>query len=213
MGAMLPAPHPCNLCNLWTVFLIHRPTASAIESFLAVSRDMPLSYGPEGIARDGARGYKIDDVRVEIGTGADAFERAKAALLDWQMFNTGFTEVFPPRASTEDGSAVAVLIRHLGFWSLNASRVVYQIREDAGEIRFGFAYGTLVEHGERGEEVFAVCLERETQRVSYWLRAASQPAAFLAILGYPFVRHLQARFRQASCQAMIRAVAGKQEGK
>jgi len=196
-----------NLCNLWTVFLLHRPTASAIEAFLADGRNHRLSYEPIGIAKGDPRGYQLDDVRVEVGAGAAAFERAKAALLDWEMFNTGFTEVFPARASTEDGSNVAVLIRHFGFWSLNASRVVYQIREeDSGEIRFGFAYGTLTDHGERGEEVFAACFHRETQKVSYWLRAASQPAALLARLGYPFVRHLQARFRRASCDAMVRAV-------
>jgi uncharacterized protein (UPF0548 family) len=189
------------------VFLIHRPLPEEIETFLAASRE--LSYQPIGIAMEGARGYKMDDVRVEIGSGVETFERAKAALQNWEMFNTGFTEVFPAHASTADGSTVAVLVRHLGFWSLNACRVVYQIREDAaGEIRFGFAYGTLVDHGERGEEVFAVCLHRETQKVSYWLRAASQPAALLAKLGYPFVRHLQARFRRASCKAMVCAVAG-----
>lgn len=194
------------------LFLLARPNTQAVEDFLAASRDMPLSYGPIGIARDSARGYRIDDVRVEIGKGVEAFERAKAVLERWEMFNTGFTEIFPAHASTEDGSTVAVLVRHLGFWSLNASRVVYQIREDAAaEIRFGFAYGTLAEHGERGEEVFAVCFHRQTQHVTYWLRAASQPAALLAVLGYPIVRRLQARFRRASCEAMIRAV-GNREG-
>lgn len=197
-----------NLCNLWSVFLIHRPSAEEIQAFLATSRSLGLSYQPIGLARQSPPGYKVDEVRVEIGTGAAAFERAKAAIRDWEMFNTGFTEVFPAHASTEDGSTLAVLVRHLGFWSLNAARVVYQVREDGEEIRTGFAYGTQVEHGERGEEMFAVCFERETQRVAYWLRAASQPAAFLAKLGYPFVRHLQARFRRASCEAMVRAVAG-----
>jgi len=203
---MLPVPI-CNLCNLWIVFLIRRPAAWGIEAFLAAGLDHRLSYGPTGIARERPRGYRVDDVRVEIGAGAAAFDRAKAAIQGWEMFNTGFTEVFPAHASTEDGSTVAVLVRHLGFWSLNACRVVYQIREeDAGEISFGFAYGTLVEHGERGEEVFAVCFHRETQKVTYWLRSAWRPATLLAKLGYPFVRHLQARFRRASCEAMIRVV-------
>ncbi len=206
-GGNVTSSDPRNLCNLWIVFLVHRPTASAIEAFLAASRNQPLSYGPAGIARESPRGYKLDEVRVEIGMGAAAFERAKSALLDWEMFSTGFTEVFPGHAPTEDGSTVAVLVRHLGFWSLNACRVVYQIREEAAEeIRFGFAYGTLVEHGERGEEIFAVCLNRQTHKVSYWLRAASRPAAFLANLGYPIARRLQARFRKASCEAMVRAV-------
>lgn len=197
-----------NLCNLWIVFLTQRPSPEVIEAFLATSRGLGLSYQPIGIARKDPSEYRVDEVRVEIGSGVAAFERAKAALRDWEMFNTGFTEVFPAHASTEDGSTVAVLVRHLGFWSLNAARVVYQVREDGEETRTGFAYGTLVEHGERGEEMFAVCFERKTQRLTYWLRAASQPAAFLAKLGYPFVRHLQAQFRRASSDAMIRAVDG-----
>jgi hypothetical protein len=46
-----------------------------------------------------------------------------------------------PNASIETGATVAVLISHLGFWSLNACRIVYVIQEDADLQRYGFAYG------------------------------------------------------------------------
>jgi uncharacterized protein (UPF0548 family) len=111
--------------------------------------------------------------------------------------------VFPRQASTETGTNVAVLIRHLGFWSLNGARVVYQL--DGGDTRFGFAYGTLPNHAEAGEEIFEVALDHTSGAVTYRLRAASRPRAALARLGYPIARVLQARFRRDSARAMEKA--------
>ena len=54
------------------------------------------------------------------------------------------------------GTDVAVLISHLGFWSLNAARIVYIVDEHGPREKYGFAYGTLPEHGESGEERFTV---------------------------------------------------------
>jgi len=48
--------------------------------------------------------------------------------------------------------ANAAFHSHFGFWSLNAARIVYLIEEDGPCEKHGFAYGTLPEHGERGEE-------------------------------------------------------------
>ncbi len=107
--------------------------------------------------------------------------------------------MFPRTASLEPGTVVAVLIRHLGFWSLNGCRVVYT-RD--GDTRFGFAYGTLTNHAERGEELFEVTMEHETGEVTYRIRAASRPRAALAKAGYPIARLLQARFRRDSVRAM-----------
>jgi len=97
-----------------------------------------------------------------------------------------------------------VLISHVGFWSLNGCRVVYGIDERDRE--FGFAYGTLPNHGERGEEIFTVTLDPASGAVSYTIRAVARPRAALARLGYPLVRALQARFRIDSARALARAV-------
>jgi hypothetical protein len=40
----------------------------------------------------------------------------------------GWVETFPGHAPVGAGTVVAVLIRHLGFWSLNGARVVYRLR-------------------------------------------------------------------------------------
>ena len=47
-----------------------------------------------------------------------------------------------------------LLARALGLWVLNACRIVYVIEEDGPLRRFAFAYGTLPEHAESGEERF-----------------------------------------------------------
>jgi uncharacterized protein (UPF0548 family) len=52
---------------------------------------------------------------------------------------------------------VGILGRHLGVWSLNACRIAYTIEEETPLLRrYGFAFGTLPGHVERGEERFTV---------------------------------------------------------
>jgi uncharacterized protein (UPF0548 family) len=52
---------------------------------------------------------------------------------------------------------VGVLGLHLGLWSLNACLIVYVIEEEASLLkRYGFAFGTLPGHVERGEDRFTV---------------------------------------------------------
>jgi len=101
---------------------------------------------------------------------------------------------------------VAVLIRHLGFWSLNGCRVVYHVEAGSGT-RFGFAYGALTNHAEAGEELFEVFMEPATGDVVYRIRAVSWPQATLARIGQPIVRMLQARFRRDSLAALKRAIS------
>jgi uncharacterized protein (UPF0548 family) len=88
---------------------------------------------------------------------------------------------------------------------LNGARVLYTVGSHNGD-RFGFAYGTLTNHAESGEELFEVFLNTENGDVKYRIRATSKPQAALAWLGQPIVRALQARFRRDSAAAMNRAM-------
>ena len=101
---------------------------------------------------------------------------------------------------------MAVLVRHLGFWSLNGCRVVYVSDDERGTDSFGFAYGTLANHAEVGEELFEVTFDPQTEQVRYRIRAVSKPRALAARLGYPFTRSLQARFRRDSLAALERSL-------
>jgi len=188
------------------MFFARRPTAVDIERFLDASRDLPLSYAPIGIVRERPAG-RFDEELVSIGHGDDDLERARAALMAWKQFDIGWVEAFPKGAAVNAGTVVAVLIRHFGFWSLNGCRVLYPAESSEGERRFGFAYGTLTNHAESGEELFEVFIDPQRGDVMYRIRAISRPQAPLARLGQPIVRALQARFRRDSGAAMKRATA------
>jgi uncharacterized protein (UPF0548 family) len=183
------------------MFLSHRPSPRVIEEFLASSQSLPLSYPEVGIARDSPPGFKLDQTSRTIGHGPSAFDLAKEALSEWRHFHLGWVELFPRRSSIEPGTVVAVLVNHLGFWSINGCRVLYGLG-DSSSNTFGFAYGTLTNHAEMGEEIFEVSLTPESSEVVYTIRAVSKPRATLAWLGYPLARHLQARFRRDSIAAM-----------
>ena len=102
---------------------------------------------------------------------------------------------------------MGVLDRHFGLWSLNACRIVYVIEEEASLLkRYGFAFGTLPGHVERGEECFTVEWHRADDSVSYEVFAFARPVHPLAKVGLPFVRLIQRRFAAASLWAMAEAV-------
>jgi uncharacterized protein (UPF0548 family) len=187
------------------MFLARRPSLLAIDRFLRDSQELPLSYGPVGIVRGERARHDLDEEVVAIGRGETDFERARAALIAWKQFDIGWVEVFPRDAPVAVGTVVAVLIRHMGFWSLNGCRVVYSVGCLNDAARFGFAYGTLTNHAEAGEELFEVFIDPQTDEVMYRIRATSWPQATLARVGQPIVRVLQARFRRHSAVAMKRA--------
>ena len=189
-----------------TMFLIRRPSRQLVERFARESLSLHLSYEPVGIAGNPPEGYDLDETIVALGHGKAVFERAKGALISWQHFAFDWVEIFPRAPSLASGTVIAVVIHHLGFWSLNGGRVLYGVGDRLHGPTFGFAYGTLTNHAEQGEEVFEVSLRPATGEVTYRIRAASRPRAAMARLGYPVVRALQARFRRDSGEAMRRAV-------
>jgi uncharacterized protein (UPF0548 family) len=183
------------------MFRARRPSQEAIDRFVRDSQDLPVSYSPIGIVNGETCGRDLDEAIVTIGRGKRDFDRARAALMAWKQFDIGWIETFPRHAPVAVGTVVAVLIHHLWFWSLNGCRVLYTV---GGDGRFGFAYGTLTNHAESGEELFDVFLDPGSDEVKYRIRATSRPQAALARIGQPFVRALQARFRRDSAAAMKR---------
>ncbi len=193
------------------MFMLREPSEAAVRRFISSQKGLPFSYKEVGASREGAPpGYVVDRYRVKLGEGPEAYERAREALIAWRQFDLGWVRLFPPGAPIEVGTTVVVLARHYGFWSLNPARIAYLIEESGERERFGFGYGTLPGHGERGEERFAVEWRREDGSVHYDVLAFSRPKHPLAWLGYPFARLLQRRFARDSKRAMVEAVgAGK----
>jgi uncharacterized protein (UPF0548 family) len=180
-----------------------RPSREAIERFLDGQRDQPFTYSDPGLTRNGQvpPGFVVDHHRREIGKGRDTFEAACAAARRWEMFRLGWVEICWPDAPIVPGTAVGVLARIGPVWWLNACRIVYVLDEPR---QFGFAYGTLPAHAEKGEERFSIDWN-EDGSVWYSIYAVSHPAHWLVSLGYPLARRLQKRFGADSLAAMERA--------
>lgn len=189
------------------MFFRHKPSPESIKRLLEDQRDRSFSYPEVGATRFvPPAGYNVDHNRIRLGEGREIFVKAVAALQDWEMFNLGWVELFPAGAPVAVGSIVGVLVHHLSFWSLNFSKIVYVIGDPELGERFGFAYGTLWDHAEQGEERFTVEYHSADNSVWYDLLAFSRPRR-IAWLGYPISRRLQRRFARESLQAMVRAVS------
>ena len=187
------------------MFTLQKPSIKEIYHFLARQHDQAFSYPFVGATQGTAPvGYDVDHNRVQLGTGRDTFEHAKAALRRWEMFNLGWVQLHWTNVPIEVNSTVAVVAHRCGLWVTNACRLVY-VREEEGP--FGFAYGTLPAHVERGEERFLVQWDHSDDSVWYDLLAISQPNHTLARVGYLYVRYLQRCFAHDSLRAMQRAVS------
>jgi uncharacterized protein (UPF0548 family) len=187
---------------------LRKPCPEELRAFLAAQSKCAFTYSAVGAtAAVPPAGYVVDRTRIKLGEGAETFLAAKAALGLWEHFHLGWVETWPPESSIQPGQVVAMLARLLGLWWLNACRIVYVVDEDGPIKRFGFAYGTLPEHAESGEERFTVRWTQADDEVWYNVLAFSRPHQLLARLGYPLARRLQKRFARDSAAAMLRVVA------
>jgi uncharacterized protein (UPF0548 family) len=191
-----------------TLFRLTASTEDEIRRFIAKQKDSGFSYPEVGAsAANAPRGYNVDHNRVQLGRGEVTWQRAGEAIRTWKMFSMPWVNLIWPSAPILVGTAVAVSVLHFGFYSLNACRIVYVIDEERSTVkRFGFAYGTLAEHAETGEERFTVEWNRDDDSVWYDILAFSRPRHMFARLGYPLSRLLQRRFAEGSKAAMIEAV-------
>jgi uncharacterized protein (UPF0548 family) len=190
---------------------LRKPSADRFRQFLVAQSKLDFTYPAVGAtAAVPPAGYVVDHTRIKLGEGTRTFAAAKAALERWEHFRLGWVETWPPETPIQAGQVVAVIARLFGLWWLNACRIVYVVDEQGPVQRYGFAYGTLPEHAESGEERFTVEWHEQDAAVWYDILAFSRPQQLLARLGYPWARRLQKRFARDSAAAMRRAVV---EGK
>jgi uncharacterized protein (UPF0548 family) len=191
------------------VLFFSEPSEKQINRFLERASSLEFSYSELGATNSAMLPplFTVDRNRIQLGSGSLAWHRSIDALRKWEMFNMPWVRLCWPTAPIAERSNVAVLAHRIGLFWLNACRIVYLIDEDGPTKRFGFAYGTLTEHAESGEERFLVEWNRETDAVSYDLLAFSRPNQFLSRVGYPVARRLQKQFAADSKAAMVRAVA------
>jgi len=192
---------------------LRRPSTETIRGFLASQSKLGFTYTAVGATASlPPADYVVDHTRIKLGQGEEVFMKAKAALGRWQQFRLGWVEVWSPETPIQTGEVVAVIARNVGLWWLNACRIVYVVDEEEPIQRYGFAYGTLPDHAETGEERFLVERDRASGEVWYDILAFSRPHLLLTRLGYPFVRRVQKRFAEASAAAMLRVVNNVERG-
>jgi len=187
------------------MFSFHEPQTESIRQFLSAQVNLPFSYAEVGESRElgtgkrAPRGYRVDHHRERLGSGAELFARTRHAITEWRMFSLDWIVFCWPYLRIAPGEVCAVLAHHLGFWSMNAARIVYVIDEPD---RFGFGYGTLPGHAYRGEERFLV--ERlDDDSVWYDAAAFSRPNHWVVRAGLPVARLVQRQFGPASAEALI----------
>src|SRR5258705_12184920 len=196
------------------MFLPRQPSDETIRQFISSQQELTFSYREVGATRSEAvapgatvlltSDYNVDHNRIRLGDREDVYLRAVAALKSWKQFDLGWVTIVPPNTPVEVGRTVAVQARTFGFWSLSAARIVYVIEDEAPVKRFGFAFGTLPNHVECGEERFTI--ERhEDDSVWYDIYAFSHPQHPLVRLGFPIARKLQRSFVRDSLAVMARA--------
>jgi uncharacterized protein (UPF0548 family) len=191
---------------------LRRPSTEAIVEFLRAQSKYGFTYSAVGAtATVPPARYAVDYSRIKLGESEEVFARAKAALERWSHFRLGWVSASPPETPIHAGEVVAVIAHQIGLWWLNACRIVYVVDEPGPIRRFGFAYGTLPDHAESGEERFLVEWDRASGEVWYDILAFSRPHQFLARLGYPYTRQVQKRFRKESAEAMLSAVRNQPE--
>jgi uncharacterized protein (UPF0548 family) len=220
-GVDFPKPG-CGFVNLAFIFRLpileafvwnlRQPAGQCLQRFLHRQSCATFSYQHVGDTTKNIwpTGFDHDKNRIRLGTGSEIFDMACDALRHWRQFPAPWTRIFPVAAPLMVGTNIAMIARAFQIWWINACRIVYVVDEtnaaSEGCIRrFGFAYGTLPEHVEFGEERFLI-EQLADGSVWYDLRAFSRPRLWCVRLAYPLARRLQRRFVRDSQQAMQAAV-------
>ena len=192
------------------MFLFRKPSDERIKVFIESQFRLDFTYPSVGATRDGDHpsGFLVDHNRIYLGAGKATFDAARRALCEWQHYRFDWIELHRPDVDPAPDQTVGVLASALGLWVLNACRVVYVLEEQQPVPRFAFAYGTLPEHAESGEERFQVEWDEKDDSVWYDILAFSRPSQMFARLAYPYVRYKQKQFARDSKLAMKAAVTG-----
>jgi uncharacterized protein (UPF0548 family) len=178
---------------------LRAPSRGQLGDVLERLRAAAVTYAEVGATRAAPpAGYHHLRRRVRLGDGPAAFAAAVAAVRTWELHRRSGLVVAASSGSVEPDAVVALGLRVGPVWVLAPCRVVWVADEPD---RWGFAYGTLPGHPERGEEAFVV--ERDADG-TVWLAvtAFSRPAWPLARVLAPVARQRQRRITDAYLHAL-----------
>ena len=171
------------------MILVKGDHEKVLNGLLQLSAEYELTYSERGQTRSDnlPAGYRHDRVTLQVGQGHRDWNRAQDAIRTWRLHHHAGFKVTPPNAPLEEGRTV-IVSRNIGPVLVAAPcRIVYVT--DSGN-RFGFAYGTLPGHPERGEEAFHV-VQRDDGTVFAEIVVFSIHAELLTRLAGPAARLIQ----------------------
>ena len=134
-----------------------------------------------------ARGFHHDRYETVLGHGSGTFESAVNGLKTWKAHRVPGVRVFPEAQEIQTGATVVVTFGTTLVALAAPCRVVSVIE---GQVRWGFAYGTLPGHPEQGEEAFVVSMSPD-ESVRFEILAFSRPADTIVRLSGPIGRGFQ----------------------
>jgi uncharacterized protein (UPF0548 family) len=178
------------------VISFRRPRPKVIEEYGDARLQLPPTAVP-GDARPA--GFRHESFATVVGSGAEAFERARLGLQQWAAHRGSGIEVFPTHAAIAQGTTVVLVTRQLALWVVAACRIEAVIDEPT---TFGFTYATLPGHPECGYESFTV--RWLADEVRFEIEATSRHSAPIIRMGAPLVRLLQRRATDAYLTALQR---------
>ena len=166
-----------------------RPDETELDRLLAAARAAAPSYDHVGSTLDPDR-WAAAAVRVRhrtVGHGPVAFEAARQALRTWVPQLGIGAAVEPAGQPVVTGATVLIVLRRGPLHVVAPDRIVGVIDEPR---RFGYAYGSLPGHPERGEESFVVeHLDDDSVRAT--IRVQAGPGTLPAHAVGPLVRAVQ----------------------
>jgi len=170
------------------MFVFGRPGAVDLAKVRSAQASLEVTYGEVGATRGTLPGgYRHDRHTVELGEGDDVYRRAVQGLRGWEAHRRAGLTLVPHNPPIRQGETVVVAVTLPGISAVAACRIVYVVDEAD---RFGFAYGTLPAHPERGEESFLVQRDAEGT-IRFVVTAFSRPRHPLARLGSRIARQIQ----------------------
>ncbi len=186
---------------------LQKPSPDTIRRFLTAQAASEFTYSAVGAtAGQPPAGFVVAHTRIRLGEGEKTFQIARSGLQRWEQFNLGWLEAYSSEMRIHAGEVMAVVVRAIGLWWLNACRIVYVVDEVGTHQRFGFAYGTLPDHAASGEERFMVEWDQADNSVWYDILSFSRARHVLSRLGYPIFRRKQMQFGRDSAATMLRVV-------
>ena len=166
-----------------------RPDRATLDELLARAEASSLTYEHVGstLPSAEAHGRTIRTEHLDLGVGPAAFDAAVAGLRAWVCHRGLGATVHPADAALDVGTSLLVVL-HVGPVSIVVpDRIVAVVDEPR---RFGFAYGTLEGHQERGEESYVV-EHLDDDRVVATIGLDARPATAAARLVAPAVGWFQ----------------------